>query len=152
MKKFIDWLGHIKGGYSLPKHLRYKLHNDWPLILKRVPRELNAFGPRSQKWWAKYRRYPILLLGYNCTRWMRWDDSVAYKYDYKGWQFLKLHPDCGPSPLQKLSTFSCQISWPLNFVTSYQFGKSVFLLRIGARWDSLDNYYNIGPYIGLAWN
>ena len=156
MKSFIDLLGRIKGGYALPKHLRYKLHNDWPFWpLTKVPRELNAFGPRSKRRPFNWRRFPILLIGYNVPRWMdAYDKEVKVCDAENRWVFLRKYPDCGPSPLQKFGGFSWQITWPLHFALSLadDEGNCKFLFRIGCRWDSLDVYYNIGPYAGLEWN
>lgn len=150
---------------DLPEHLRERKHNDWPIGLKWVPRGWNAFSHRCSGW----RKVPILLVGYNCTRWMTpGDRDVIHVLSKTGLSFGGINmPDYGPSPLQKFSKWGFSLVWPLHFEFHYIIGDStieysnqgviisgdkVLLFRIGARWDSYDSYYNIGPYIGLAWN
>lgn len=180
MKKFIAWLHNVKGGSSLPEHLSFKLHNDYIFPLNYLPRELNAFGYRSQNKMFGWRQFPILLLGYGCTRWMDKNDNEFYRAGFKGWRIFQGDERMGPSPLQKLSKCSFQITWPLHFSFHVMLGKRPFLIRKGpGRWDSHDEYYNWGindiilailiglifgwpwfvvsvifipDYIGFAWN
>jgi len=135
---------------DLPPHLRGVKHNDWIWPLSGISRGWNAFGHRCSGW----RRVPKLLIGYNTVRWMTHGDKDVMNIQWKkGLSFGGINmKNYGPSPLQKFSKFGFSLVWPLHFEFHYQFGKKVLLFRIGARWDSLDEYYNIGPYIGLAWN
>jgi len=136
---------------DLPKHLRERKHNDWIWPLNKIYRGFNAFGHRCSGW----RRVPILLVGYNCTRWMTPGDRDVILVGWKaGLSCGNINMEnYGPSPLQKFSKWGFSLVWPLHFEFHYQFNKGkVLLFRIGARWDSYDMYYNIGPYLGLAWN
>jgi len=136
---------------DLPEHMRGWKHNDWPIGLRWVPRGWNAFGHRCSGW----RRHPILLIGYNVTRWMTPGDRDVIAIQWKkGLSFGGINMgNYGPSPLQKFSKWGFSVVWPLHFEFHYIINSDkVVLFRIGARWDSLDMYYNIGPYVGLHWN
>lgn len=168
---------------ALPDHLKKRKHEDWIFPFKYLPRSINAFGSRCEGW-LKWRAVPKLLVGYNVTRWMtvrdqgvvEWDD---FEHKLIGcWRQL-LKPEFGPSPLQKFSWFSFQVTWPLHYAFKVRFTEDrQFLFRKGCRWDSLDSYYNVSfislvlaipfffwgiipgilaivlipDYIGLAWN
>lgn len=55
---------------ALPEHLQKKLHNDWPIGLRWVPRGWNAFGPRCGKGNPGYKPWPPKLEeGKSVTRW-----------------------------------------------------------------------------------
>ena len=144
---FIKFLQKIKGGTALPAHLAYVLHDDyvWPFCY--VPRELTSY---------KLRPFPLLLVGYDVRRWMGKNDREAIHTGCKAkWAFWQQKKDHGPSPLQKRSKWSFQLTWPLHTSFSYKFKGSdkVLFMRFGCRWDSLDKYYTVpGIYIGLAWN
>jgi len=150
---------------DLPEHLRERLHDDWIWPLSLIPRGFNAFGHRCSGW----RLAPKLLIGYNVTRWMNPGDKDIIDVRWKkGWSVGGINmKHYGPSPLQKFSKWGFSLTWPLHFEFHCQFtpprgytfdaegppySEKVLLFRIGCRWDSLDKYYNIGPYIGLAWN
>jgi len=69
--------------------------------------------------------------------------------------------DHGPSPIQYWSPFSFQFTWPLHFAIQFQWRWSAVMqsykrkifLRVGWRWDSLDDYHQ-GPafFLGLTFN
>jgi hypothetical protein len=141
--KFIQWLQEIKGGASLPEHLEFKLHNDWPPGLRWVPRELTAFGRRSKVWWANWRRFPILLIGYNCTRWMDKNNLEVTVCPGKGWLYLKGYNDCGPSPIQKWEESSFQISWPLHISYHCKLWKDVVFYVIVSYGKMLYSMYEL---------
>jgi hypothetical protein len=60
---------------ALPSHLREKLHNDWPWPLSKLPRSINAFGPRCAGAACEcggkgYRPWPPRLVrGRGVARW-----------------------------------------------------------------------------------
>lgn len=62
---------------ALPAHLanwngtgKPKLHNDWPWPLAKLPRSINAFGPRCPVESGAYRPWPPRLVkGFGVTRW-----------------------------------------------------------------------------------
>ncbi len=159
-------------------------------------RAWTAFGPRvraeDQRWtWArinipftrigvpvlpllaKWRAYPLLLFGYNNTRWISNEDLsfeegnnkdqseiVRYVVGFKGWNFLKRNICFGPSPIQKFEKFSFQLTWPLHFAIVYRFDKPIslfgwkleqFFFRVGARWDSLDFFF-VCPALFIGFN
>jgi hypothetical protein len=55
---------------SVPDHLKEKLHNDWPFPMSRLPRSINARGPRCPKGSPGYLPWPPKLIkGKSVTRW-----------------------------------------------------------------------------------
>lgn len=97
---------------------------------------------------AKWRRFPIVLIAYNVPRWMGKKDNPAFVNFEMVNRLIWLQRDVvmtdentrvkyqvGVSPIQK--PFSFALTWPLHFVIT---GKKMSF-RIGARWDSLDDYY-----------
>ena len=62
----------------------------------------------------------------------------------------------GPSPIQSFdrTKSSFQITYPFHVAFHFQFfwknEPRMVYGRFGFRWDSLDRYYNLGPYLGLS--
>lgn len=108
---------------------------------------------------AKWRRFPILVLGFNVTRWMPKGDEGGEKRVWaleNRWTFWEsevywVDPDTGaqtrigPSPIQKGARFSFMIVWPLGvmFTVRWKSGKKIktIFARGFGRWDSLDDYH-----------
>ena len=106
---------------ALPPHLKDKRHNDYLWIFKLIPRA-----------WTSYKLWqpPILVCGYKVLDWTSYDYSCGKGIDIRD----------GPDPCQKHS-WSFGLYWPLYFTITV--GNTGLYMRIGARWDSVDNYYTI---------
>lgn len=118
---------------------------------------------------AKWRRFPMLLIGYNVTRWMPQGDAGGERRVWAladRWIFLERaliwnrdgeKMQVGPSPIQSGAKCSLVVTWPIGFSFSLRWkwrGKiKTFFVRAGARWDSLDDY-TVFPsfFIGGAYN
>lgn len=73
------------GKNCLPVHLQYKLHDDWPGPLKKVPRWANAFCGDGPDWPAEItadRRKPIPPRG---TKTWHWRDKNGQWRRYYAW-------------------------------------------------------------------
>lgn len=114
------------GNKALPYHLKGKRHFDyiWPL----------CYIPRA---WTSYMlcQPPRVICGNNIRDW------TARVYDI-GTDTEK----CGVDPVQKMP-WAWVFSYPFHFTCT--FGKSGYYFRIGARWDSVDEYYTI-PALNLG--
>ena len=134
-------------GECLPDHLKDRLHDDyiWPFCY--IPRRWTSFC---------WKQPPKLLFGIGVTRWVTvGDESWLFTPGEEKRIFFLGHPYApyGPSPLQKLSPWSFQITWPFHVAFHVFLGKRPLFVRFGARWDSLDRYYTFPSFfIGLAWN
>lgn len=120
---------------------------------------------------ARWREVPVLILGYNVTRWLNNLDAMEF-YDYnfsrklyfigreKLNKNLKPMDATGPSPIQYHSKWGFALTWPLHFAFWYQSSSrigahdnTVLFFRIGARWDSGDGYFGFPDlFLGLQWN
>lgn len=79
MSKFDDWLYEIGNRWpcALPNHLsnwkgtgKVRLHDDWPPLLRKLPRSVNSKGPRCPKTGEGYAPWPPRLIrGKGITRW-----------------------------------------------------------------------------------
>jgi hypothetical protein len=161
------------GKAALPDNLKDKLHTDWPGPLSKVPRALTAF---------KWRQPPILLLGKNVIRWDTAEpkDVNVLTYPFgKGWLFRPQgewrpvinNKEYGPNAIQKIQgtwTWGFHITWPLGihfYAKLWKYkeptpeelakgydGVRIVYFRVGGRWDSWDDYYNLGFFIGATFN
>ena len=153
---------------ALPKHLQGRKHEDWIFPLSLVPRGWTAF---------KFFQPPKMLLGYGVKRWdMASDRNTLNNYPY-GERFLLGFQSTthGANAIQKILgqwKFSFHITFPLSFHFTIKLGKrskpseedikrgvlqgydqTHFIYgRVGFRWDSFDSYYNLGCFIGMAYN
>lgn len=108
---------------ALPEHMRERLHNDWPWPMSKLPRSLNARGPRCKgsacvcggqgfKAWP-----PKLVKGFGVARWESngagsileiagfanvWIDAGVYGQEVIGVERNPGHPNFGAKTLVKL--------------------------------------------------
>lgn len=114
---------------------------------------------------AKWRRFPAVIAAYNIPRMMGQNDKpVFYEWDLVN-RFIFFRNEfeftnddtgekfkAGPSPIQ-YEMFSWALTWPLHFVITYAWNRNGkvrrIFFRMGARWDSLDDYH-VFPAIFLG--
>jgi hypothetical protein len=104
---------------ALPKHLQGRKHEDWIFPFSLIPRGWNAF---------RLEQPPLLIWGrkvYDITTYMYSDNKI------RG----------GADPCQR-SSWAIAITMPLHL--SITFGRTGRYFRIGFRWDTIDEYYNLG--------
>ena len=161
----------IEGKLALPENLRDRLHEDWIYPMNKIPRALTAFN------WG----LPKIVIGYNVKRWDTNEKGDEHVLDYphgKGWIFpwtriavagaLKY----GPNAIQKIQgtwKFGFHIAkpWGIHIVcklwkykepTQHELdrgydGVRVIYIRLGARWDSYDSYWQCPAwFFGLTFN
>lgn len=109
---------------ALPPHLKNKLHCDWTFPFNLIPRSWTSF---------KLSQPSKVLIGKKILDWTEKDYSCGKKEDMRR----------GPNPCQR-HAWSWYISWPLYFTIS--FGKTGWYLRIGFRWDDIDDYYTFPSF------
>lgn len=117
-----------------------------------------------------WRKYPIVLIGYDIRRWENGDEQYAAYFNRYREKFLlwEKQDHWGPTHIQYHSPWGFLLTWPLCFHVWYQFKpqeqdkpgtEKVFYFRIGAaRWDAGDNKYitwkiGLGTwFLGLHWD
>ena len=122
-----------------------------------------------------YRKYPILVLGFNIQRWETIGGRDFYFQALKNKLLFWLKDqkafdpntvstvDVGPTHLQKQSKYGFLITWPLCFHVWYQFKpqeegqpgtETVFYWRIGwARWEAGRGVYIVPTwFLGGHWD
>jgi len=109
---------------ALPDHLKGKLHNDWFFPFSYIPRA-----------WTSYKLFqpPKLIFGYKVFDW------TSRKYKLNSNETTR-----GADPCQK-SKWAFAFTIPFHFTIS--FGKSGWYMRIGCRWDTVDEYYTIPAFV-----
>lgn len=112
---------HRHGLEALPEHLRYKWHNDYIYPFCFVPRSLTSL---------KAKRPPRLLAGSKALEWTSksYSDGHIYK---------------GADPVQHIAG-AWALTFPLHLTFTIGLKNSKgFQVRLGIRWDTIDDYYNI---------
>lgn len=153
---------------ALPENLKGKKHTDWTWPFCYIPRGWTAF---------KFFQPPKMLLGYAVKRWdMSSDRNTLNNYPYgKGILFGFQSTTHGANAIQKIFgqwKISFHITFPLCFHFTIKLGKKnkpgkddldhgisqgydqthLMYGRLGFRWDSYDNYYNLGFFLGFTYN
>jgi len=108
---------------ALPKHLQNRPHEDWTFPFKYIPRAWTSF---------KLSQPPKLLFGRKVLDW------TSRKYTSTGVSLA------GPDPTQK-SKWAFAFSWPFHFTIS--FGSTGYYMRVGFRWDTIDEYYTFPAFV-----
>lgn len=103
---------------ALPDHLKDKLHDDYIWPFKYIPRSFTSYILTQP---------PKLIWGRKVLDW------TSRKYNKSSNKTL-----CGPDPCQK-TKWAFALTWPLHFTITF----NRFYLRIGARWDSVDEYFTV---------
>lgn len=110
--------------YALPDHLKHRLHEDytWPLCY--IPRSWTSF---------KLNQPSKLLFG-------------KHVYDWTSRKFKKDSNEsiAGPDPCQKYP-WAFAFSFPFHFTIT--FGKTGYYMRIGFRYDTIDEYYTFPAFV-----
>ena len=109
---------------ALPDHLKGRPHEDWIFPLSYVPRAWTSFTLTQP---------PRLIAGRKVY------DYTSRKYKNKSNEILK-----GPDPCQK-SSWAWAFTLPFHFCIS--FGKTGYYMRIGFRWDTVDEYYTFPGFV-----
>lgn len=108
--------------------------NFWPF--KYIRPSWTAFGYRCTEWWAKWRKYPIVLLAVFGPGDSRWENDmfairstndtiVLYNPKYSTQFYL--------SAIQYWCDWHIQLQWPLFFAFHWNTKTRTWYFRIGAR-------------------
>ena len=109
------------GDSVLPRHLRGKRHNDWIFPFSLIPRGWTSF---------RLSQPPKLIWGYKVYDW------IEYKY-------LDGKRRAAPDPCQRTAW---AFAFTMPFHISFTIGKTGWYLRLGARYDTNDEYYTVPSF------
>lgn len=109
-----------------------------------------TFGPRAKEWWARFREYPITLIGLFGEGYSRWESSSGDKQDKGdvGLMLVANEEKMGMylSRIQPWSRYAIFINWPL-FFHFHVFYKQRDVLKYP---ETKTNHLNIGKYFEVA--
>lgn len=122
---------HRAGLKALPDHLKWELHNDYLFPMCFIPRTLTS---------SLFFQPPELIIG---SKYLEWTEKL-YKSIIDPQVGIRLK---GVDPCQHM-IWAWALTGPLHFTITFPWfkGKGLYL-RIGVRWDTIDDYYNLFGFI-----
>lgn len=167
-----------EGNAALPDNLKGKLHSDWIWPLNKIPRAATAFkwkqppililGKNVKRWDTAEPKDVHVLDDFPFGRgWLFWKNRPKHS-----WENGAITNEYGPNAIQKIQGTWCwgfHITWPLGFhfyaklwkykeptpeeLQNGYDGVRIVFIRLGARWDSYDDYYQCpGWFFGFTFN
>ena len=143
---------------ALPPNFNNKQTGDWANVwpFKYITPSITAFGPRSNHWWAKWRRNPIVLFSTFGSGDSRWEnDMMTIRAQNKTIWWYNPGSDIGSafylSAIQYWSSWHFQLQWPLFIAFHWSTKTRVLYFRIGARRNA-DIFYDCPSAHFGDWN
>lgn len=157
---------------ALPPHIdephEWK-NTDWDTKWQRWMLEIKhwfAFGPRATEWWARWRKFPIVLFARKGRGKWRLEDDVDDIVSYKP---TSHEPGTYLSTIQYWCRWHIALQWPLHLTFHIYWRAAdvpglferprkdlsihhMFFFRIGARRDADKVYWFPSLFVGGNWN